>query len=104
MGNPLLLQQTRMRRVRQQQVIGRFERNLKKMPGLARILVRLGLLLIVAGLVVYVLGRLGVSLGRLPGDFAWRRKNVSVYFPLGTSILLSVLLTLVLFLISLFRR
>ena len=74
------------------------------MPGLARILVRLGLLLIVAGLVVYVLGRLGVSLGRLPGNFAWRRKNVSVYFPLGTSILLSVLLTLVLFLISLFRR
>ena len=74
------------------------------MPGLARILVRLGLLLIAAGLVVYVLGRLGVSFGRLPGDFAWRRKNVSVYFPLGTSILLSVLLTLVLFLISLFRR
>ena len=67
-------------------------------------MVKLGLLLIVAGVVVWVLGRFGISFGRLPGDFAWRRKNVSVYFPLGTSILLSVLLTLVLFLISLFRR
>jgi uncharacterized membrane protein len=74
------------------------------MPTLARVLVKLGVLLIVAGGVVYLLGRFGISFGRLPGDFSWRRKNVSVYFPLGTSILLSVLLTLILYLISRFRR
>ena len=74
------------------------------MPGLARLLVRLGLLLLIAGGVVYLLGRLGISLGHLPGDFAWRRKNVSVYFPLGTSILLSVVLSVILYLLSRLRR
>jgi len=64
----------------------------------------LGLLLLVAGGVVYLLGRLGIPLGHLPGDFAWRRKNVSVYFPLGTSIVLSLLLSLILYLLSRFRR
>jgi uncharacterized membrane protein len=74
------------------------------MFGLARLLVRLGLLLLIAAAVVYLLGRMGLSFGRLPGDFAWRHKNVSVYFPLGTSILLSLLLTLILYLITRFRR
>jgi len=74
------------------------------MPGLARLLVRLGVLLLIAGGVIYLLGRLGISLGHLPGDFAWRRKNVSVYFPLGTSILLSVVLSLILYLLSRLRR
>ncbi|HTZ89284.1 MAG TPA: DUF2905 domain-containing protein [Alloacidobacterium sp.] len=74
------------------------------MSWLARLLVMLGLLLLVAGGVVYLLGRLGIPLGHLPGDFAWRRKNVSVYFPLGTSIVLSLLLSLILYLLSRFRR
>jgi hypothetical protein len=74
------------------------------MPSLARLLVKLGLLLIIAGGLVYLLGRLGISFGHLPGDFAWRRKSVSVYFPLGTSILLSLLLTFILYLLARFRR
>lgn len=78
--------------------------NLEGMPGLARLLITLGLLLLLAGAVVYLLGMLGISFGHLPGDFAWRRKNVSVYFPLGTCILISVLLTLILYLISRFHR
>ena len=44
---------------------------------------------------------LGVPLGRLPGDFAVKRGNFSFYFPLATSIILSILLTL---LFALFRR
>jgi hypothetical protein len=53
------------------------------------------------GLVVVVLGALlmvggGLGLGRLPGDFAFKRGNVRVFFPLGTCLLLSLLLTLVL--------
>lgn len=74
------------------------------MPGLVRLLIVLGLLLLIAGGVIYALGLLGVSFGHLPGDFAWRRKNVAVYFPLGTCIAISVVLTLVLYLIARLRR
>lgn len=74
------------------------------MTSLARLLVKLGLLLIVAGGLVYLIGRLGIPLGRMPGDLTWRRKNVVVYFPLATSIVLSLLLTLVFYLLSRFRR
>lgn len=78
--------------------------NLEKMPGLARLLITLGLLLLLAGVVVYALGLLGISFGHLPGDFAWRRKNISIYFPLGTCILISVLFTLILYFLSRFHR
>jgi uncharacterized protein (DUF3084 family) len=74
------------------------------MPGLARLLIKLGLLLILGGCVVYALDRFGIRVGHLPGDFAWRRKNVAVFFPLGTSLLLSVLLSLLFYLLSRFRR
>lgn len=67
-------------------------------------LVVLGLLLLIAGGVVYVLGLMGVSLGHLPGDFAWHKKNVAVYFPIGTCIVISVVLTVVLYLIARLRR
>jgi hypothetical protein len=63
-----------------------------------------GRLLIIAGLVLVAIGLLvnwGVPFGRLPGDFSFKRGNVGFYFPLATSIIISVLLTLVL---SLLRR
>jgi hypothetical protein len=59
----------------------------------------MGRLLLVAGLVIAGLGLLmmaGVPIGRLPGDFAFRRENATFYFPLTTSILLSIMLTLLL--------
>lgn len=71
------------------------------MSGLARLLVMLGLLLVFAGGVIYLLG---ISFGHLPGDFAWRRRNVSIYFPLGTCVILSLLLTLILYLFTRFHR
>ncbi len=64
----------------------------------------MGKIFVVAGLIIAALGvliMLGVPIGRLPGDIAVRRGNFSFYFPLTTSIVLSVLLTL---LFSLFRR
>ena len=64
----------------------------------------MGKLLVVIGLAIAGLGlvvMLGVPLGRLPGDIVVRRGSFSFYFPLVTSILLSILLTLIL---SLFRR
>jgi hypothetical protein len=57
----------------------------------------MGRLLIVLGLVIAGVGlliTLGVPIGRLPGDFAYRRGNFSFYFPLATSILASIILTL----------
>jgi hypothetical protein len=74
------------------------------MNDLGKILVGLGLLLLIAGGLLLLLGRTGLPLGRLPGDIACRGKNVSVYFPLGTSILLSVLLSVVFYLLSRFGR
>jgi hypothetical protein len=59
----------------------------------------MGRTLIIVGLVTAAVGLLivwGAPLGRLPGDFAVRRGNVSFYFPLATSILVSVVLTLLL--------
>jgi Protein of unknown function (DUF2905) len=74
------------------------------MNDLGKLLIGLGLLLLIAGGLLLLLGRTGVPLGRLPGDISYRGKNMSVYFPLGTSILLSVLLSLVFYLLSRFRR
>lgn len=62
----------------------------------------LGVLLIVAGIIV--LTRVRIPFGRLPGDLSYRGKSFSFYFPLGMSLLLSVLLSLVFYLLSRFRR
>ena len=59
----------------------------------------MGRLLLFAGLVIAGLGLLmmsGVPIGRLPGDFTFRRGNATFYFPLTTSILLSIVFTLLL--------
>lgn len=74
------------------------------MHELGKALVGLGLLLAVIGALILIAGRFGLPLGRLPGDFAYRGKNVSVYFPLGTSILISVVLSALFYLLSRFRR
>jgi len=61
----------------------------------------MGRLLIVIGLVVAAAGllmTLGLPLGRLPGDFSIKRGNFSFYFPLATSILASIILTLLMML------
>jgi DUF2905 family protein len=64
----------------------------------------MGRLLLIVGLAIAALGlvmMLGLPLFRLPGDFHVKRGNFSFYFPLATSIILSIILTL---LLSFFRR
>jgi hypothetical protein len=64
----------------------------------------MGKLLVIVGLGIAALGLLlllGVPFGRLPGDLTVRRGNVTFYFPLATSVVLSILLTLI---FALFRR
>ena len=74
------------------------------MNGLGRLLIGLGFLLPIAGALVLLLGKVGLPLGRLPGDISYHGKHASWYFPLGTSILLSILLSLVFYLLSRFHR
>ena len=59
----------------------------------------MGKLLVVAGIIMVGIGLLvmmGLPIGRLPGDFSFRRGNTTFYFPLATSIIASILLTLLL--------
>lgn len=65
-----------------------------------RALLGLGILLVIVGVVLMVAGKTGIPLGRLPGDLAYRGKNIEVYFPLGTCILISVVLTALFYLLS----
>jgi hypothetical protein len=74
------------------------------MTDLAKMLIVLGTVLLVAGFLLLVIGRSHLPLGRLPGDIVYRGKNTTFYFPLATSIVLSVLLTLVLYVIGKWRR
>lgn len=65
---------------------------------MAKFLITLGLILLAAGLLWPLMAKLG--LGRLPGDIVIERDNVRFYFPLTTAILLSLLLSLILWLLN----
>jgi hypothetical protein len=67
--------------------------------GMGRILILIGLVVAGVGLVIMLAGKIPF-LGKLPGDFLFRGKNFSFYFPLTTSILISVILTLILWFIN----
>jgi len=71
---------------------------------IGKMLVILGLLVAVTGLVFILMGRTHLPIGRLPGDIVYRGRYTTFYFPLATSILLSVVLTLVLCLVGRFRH
>ncbi len=74
------------------------------MAEFGKLLVLLGALLVAAGIILVLLSRTHLPIGRLPGDFLYRGKNTTVYFPLATSLLISVVLSVVLYLLSRFRR
>ncbi len=74
------------------------------MHDLGRLLIFLGLLLVFAGAIILALNRLHLPLGRLPGDLNWRGRGWSVSFPLATSILVSIVLSLLLWAVGRFRR
>lgn len=74
------------------------------MTDLGRVLIVLGVVLVVAGIALTVLGRMNLPLGRFPGDIVYRGKNTTVYFPLATSIVVSVVLSILLYLAGRWRR
>ena len=67
-------------------------------------LIGLGLVILAVGLVLLLLGRTNLPIGRLPGDILYRGKHTTFYFPLATSILVSVVLSLVLYLVGRMRH
>ena len=74
------------------------------MQDFGKTLVVIGLLLAVIGAAILLASRVGLPLVRLPGDISYKGKNVAFYFPLGMSILISVVLSAILYLISRMRR
>lgn len=74
------------------------------MTDLGKLLVFFGGTIVIVGLVLVLIGRTNLPLGRLPGDIVYRGKNTVFYFPLATSILLSVVLSILLYVIGRIRR
>lgn len=70
------------------------------MTGAGRLLLLAGIVLAAVGVLFLVAERFGLRIGRLPGDVAIERGNVRFYFPIATSILASVVLSLVLWLLG----
>ena len=70
------------------------------MLNLGKLIIIAGVILVAVGLVFVLLARTHLPIGRLPGDIIYRRRNVTFYFPLATSILLSVVLSLVFYFLS----
>lgn len=74
------------------------------MGDLGKLLITVGALLILGGVVLVLFARTHLPLGKLPGDIIYRGKNTTFYFPLATSILLSVVLSLLLYFVGRWRR
>jgi hypothetical protein len=72
------------------------------MSELAKVIILLGAVLVAAGLALLFFEKIPF-LGKLPGDIVIKRKNFTFYFPLATSIVLSILISLILYLIGKFR-
>lgn len=70
------------------------------MGDVGRTFIWIGGLLLVIGVVLVLAGKMNLPVGRLPGDFTWRGKHTTVYFPLMTSIVVSVVLSLVLYFVN----
>lgn len=67
---------------------------------IGKVLIGLGVLIVVVGIVFLLLGRTNLPIGRLPGDILYRGKHTTFYFPLVTCIVVSVVLSLVFYLIG----
>ena len=68
------------------------------MADLGKVLVFFGVLIALFGVILILAGRINLPLGRLPGDMVYRGKHSTFYFPLATCIILSIVLSVVLYL------
>jgi len=75
---------------------------MKMFQGIGKILILMGLVLVVFGVLLVLFEKIPFF-GKLPGDIVIRRKNFIFYFPLMTSLIISVVISLILYLISRMR-
>ena len=66
------------------------------MSQLGKMLVAAGLLLAAVGVVLIIAGKLNIPLGKLPGDITYQKKNLTVFAPFVTMLVVSLILTLIL--------
>lgn len=74
------------------------------MDMLPKILIYAGVLLIVVGLLWILGNKIGIQFGKLPGDISIKKDDFSFYFPITTAIILSIIVSLILWIISRFIR
>ena len=74
------------------------------MTDFGKMLVFLGGTIVIVGLALILVGRTNLPIGRLPGDIVYRGKNTTFYFPLATSIVVSVVLSVLLYVIGRMRK
>ncbi|HVH87961.1 MAG TPA: DUF2905 domain-containing protein [Terriglobales bacterium] len=74
------------------------------MNSMGKLLIAVGGLLILIGGIVVLAGRANIPLGRLPGDISYHGKNTSVFFPITTCIILSIVLSFILWIVNRFMR
>jgi uncharacterized membrane protein len=72
------------------------------MPGLGKILVFIGIMLIILGVIIWLGGDKLGWFGRLPGDIKIERENLRFYFPITSMVLISALISLILWLLRRF--
>ena len=70
------------------------------MSQIGKMLIGLGLFIAAVGVILIIAGKLNIPFGKLPGDITYHKKNVTVFAPFGTMIVISVVLTLILNLFS----
>lgn len=70
------------------------------MNGIGKMLLILGVFLTLTGAAIMLAGKLGIPFGKLPGDITYHKKNVTVFFPLGTMLVISLTVSLILNLYS----
>jgi Protein of unknown function (DUF2905) len=71
---------------------------------LGKLLILLGATILLVGIGMVLAGRANLPLGRLPGDFVYRAKNTAFYFPLATSIVISVVLSVLMYVVGRMRK
>ena len=74
------------------------------MGDLGKLLVLVGGTIVILGLALILLGAANVRIGRLPGDIVYRGKNTTFYFPLATSIVVSLVLSILLYVVGRMRK
>jgi hypothetical protein len=71
---------------------------------LGKLVMLLGGMIVLVGLGMVLAGRANFPLGRLPGDFVYRGKSTTFYFPLATSVVISVILSVLMYVVGRIKR